>query len=362
MASKTKPSSQHVLIINTYGGSLLLGAETAKANIVATMEDVGFGSDLQALNFPKVPRYTRRAEWPDKFNVPWRDIDVVAHPPCSAFSVQNQTANKRGLDTGAFACHQSVIDYALQRKARTLTIESVVNAYAVAHDVYEENARRCGYNVTYIMCNSASFAVPQWRERVWVIFHRCAMFYVDLQPKYVTLGAVLNERGTSWKLDGPVAKVWSAVQPLVKSAWPSGRVCAVLEKVYKLEHEPNFENVREKYGITGFETKHVRWIDTKQFASVMLPDVTLAHGKRILNVEEYCAIMGFPRDYKWGAQARKFRVYLSKGVCPPVAAWIMKTVDRNASGWSGKSTREESDFGGIIDLRPKKAEALNAQD
>jgi hypothetical protein len=33
-------------------------------------------------------------------------------------------------------------------------------------------------------------------------------------------------------------------------------------------------------------------------------------------------------------------------------------VDKNASGWTGPFTREESDFGGVIDLRPKKAEAL----
>ena len=68
--------------------------------------------------------------------------------------------------------------------------------------------------------------------------------------------------------------------------------------------------------------------------------------------------MGFPRDYKWGKRQKQFRMYLSKGVCPPVAAWILKTVDRNASGWVGKSTHEESDFGGVIDLRVKKADAL----
>ena len=33
-------------------------------------------------------------------------------------------------------------------------------------------------------------------------------------------------------------------------------------------------------------------------------------------------------------------------------------VDANASGWSGPFTHEESDFGGVIDLRPKKQEAL----
>jgi hypothetical protein len=68
--------------------------------------------------------------------------------------------------------------------------------------------------------------------------------------------------------------------------------------------------------------------------------------------------MGFPRDYKWGKRQKRFRMYLSKGVCPPVAAWILKMVDKNASGWTGPYTHEETDFGGVIDLRPKKADAL----
>jgi hypothetical protein len=33
-------------------------------------------------------------------------------------------------------------------------------------------------------------------------------------------------------------------------------------------------------------------------------------------------------------------------------------VDKNASGWTGPYTHEETDFGGVIDLRPKKADAL----
>jgi hypothetical protein len=41
-----------------------------------------------------------------------------------------------------------------------------------------------------------------------------------------------------------------------------------------------------------------------------------------------------------------------------VATWIIKMMDRNASGWTGKATHSSSEFGGVIDLKPKKAEAL----
>jgi site-specific DNA-cytosine methylase len=351
----------NVLCVNTYGGSLLLGATAAKAAIVATLEDVGFGSDLQALNFPKVPRYERRADWPEKFSTSWRAIDVIAHPPCAAFSAQNTSANRRGTNTDAFHCHQDVMDYSLGHRCRSLAIESVMGAYEGAHESYEEAALKHGYRVNYVMVNSASLGVPQWRERIWIIFHQVPKrqaFKIDLRPKYTTLRSVLNPSGTHFEFGGSPRRVWDKIRSSVTAKWPSGAICAVLEKVYDIPREPNFKGTRDKFGITGFTTSHVRFIGPNDFASVVLYDQLLAYGKRILTVEEYCSIMGFPRDYKWGKRVKQFRAYLSKGVCPPVAAWVLKMVDKNATGWTGPATHEEIDFGGVIDLRIKKADAL----
>lgn len=356
----------NILIINTYGGSLLLGAKAAKANIVAVMEDVAFGSDLQALNFPSIPRYEKRADWPDKFSTAWRDIDVVAHPPCSAFSVLNMqnAASTRGMDTSAFACHRAVIDYALGHKARSLTIESVTPAYGIAHETYEENAAKYGYGVTYIMINSVSCGVPQWRERVWIVYHRLskrAAFHVSMQPKYVLLKSIINPDGTTENLfgiDGQRKRAWDKIRPLIKPSWPTGYIHLVLEKVYNLQRVPRLEAVTQKFGLSKYIDNSPRLVDVNGFSSVILSSSVLCDGPRPLTVEEYCAIMGFPRNYKWGRQIKKFRMYLSKGVCPPVATWIMKMVDKNASGWTGPFTHEESDFGGVIDLRIKKQEAL----
>ena len=349
------------LIINTYGGSLLLGAALAKAEVVATMEDSGFGSDLQALNFPKIPRYEKRVDWPAKFSMPWKSIDVIAHPPCAAFSQQNTVKDRRGTDTDAFHCHQDVMDYALGHHCRSLAIESVIGAYKGGHAIYEASAERHGYRVNYLMVNSASLGVPQWRERVWAIFHQVPKrqpFRVELKPSYVTLGKILNPNGAAFEFGGCPRRVWDRIRSSVTTKWPSGAICAVLEKVYDIPHESNFKGARDKFGITGFTTSHVQFVGPDDFASVVLYDQLLAYGKRILTVEEYCSIMGFPRNYKWGKRQKQFRLYLSKGVCPPVAAWILKTVDQNASGWTGPFTHEEADFGGVIDLRPKKAEVL----
>ena len=356
--------NQNVLCINTYAGSLLLAAKSVKANIVATMEDTGWGSDLQALNFPDTPRYTKTTDWPEKFKVPWNKIDTIAHPPCAAFSVQNSgNAKLRGVDTDAFACHRNVMDYALGHKCRSLAIESVLGAYAGGQDVYEEAARKYGYRVNYIMLNSASFSVPQWRPRVWIIFHQVPKrqpFRVELKPKYVPLSAILNPKGMEWPLgNSNVAKVWAKVSPLITKKWPVGcSIMKAVQDVYSIPSEPNFAGARAKFGFSGFITSHPKLIDPAGFSPVILFDLFLADGRRRLTIEEYEEIMGFPRDYKWGPRIKQFRMYLSKGVVPAVAAWILKTVDRNASGWSGKSTAEEIDFGGVIDLQPRKTDAL----
>lgn len=350
----------NTLIINTYGGSLLLGAKAAKTNIIATMEDTGFGSDLQALNFPKIPRYEKRADWPEKFSTPWRDIDVVAHPPCSAFSSVNYSNKKTvtmGTSTGAFACHQAVIDYALSHMARTLTIESVVGAYEGAHEEYEQNAERYGYRVNYIMINSASCGVPQWRERVWVIFHKLKTFKVAMKPAYVTLAGVLKPGPTSADFffgQASLRQAWDGVRKTIKKSWPTGNIVTVLAKVHDLDRDA----ARAKFGFSVYMNANPVLLNHDGFSPVLMQDGRLCDGGRAITVEEHCAIMGFPRDYKFGQRLRTFRMYLSKGVCPPVATWIMKTVDKNASGWTGLFTHEESDFGGVIDLRSKKQEAL----
>jgi site-specific DNA-cytosine methylase len=348
---------QNVLIVNTYGGSLILGAKAIKANIIATMEDVAFGSDIQALNFPKIPRYEKRADWPEKFATPWRDIDVVAHPPCSAFSSVNYSNKKTvtmGTTTPAFACHQAVIDYALSHKARSLVIESVIGAYEGAHEEYETNARKYGYHVTYIMINSVSCGVPQWRERVWVVYHKLKTFRVNLQPKYVTIKSVLDDSGEPADFFGRASlhRAWEATRKLIKPTSPTGNMVTVLHKILDMEKT----DVIKKYGFSVYMNANPVLLDRDGFSPVLMQDGRLCYGRRALSIEEHCAIMGFPRDYKWGRQLKKFRMFLSKGVCPPVASWIMQMVDKNVSGWTGKYTHEESDFGGVIELRPKRQE------
>jgi hypothetical protein len=80
--------------------------------------------------------------------------------------------------------------------------------------------------------------------------------------------------------------------------------------------------------------------------SVILTDsIWYARGRQLF-LEEYCAIMGFPTDYKW-PKPHMARMFLSKGVCPPVATWVLNTLVFGRA--------EE-----VNDLRPRHADVIKA--
>ncbi len=356
----------NVITINTYGGSLLLGAQAAKANILATMEDCGFGSDLQALNFPKIPRYEKTEDWPEKFRAAaWRDIDVIAHPPCASFSIMaGRYRTNRGVDSEGFECHRRVIDYGLGHRCRTLAIESVVGAYRGGRESYEELAKQHGYRVNYVFLNAVSFGAPQWRPRVWVLFHRQKTFRLELKPRYVLLKDVLDPNGTEvpGMMGGHMGKLWDQTHRTFKAGKagrpPVGHIHQVLRRRHGID---TYEELKMKFPhVHGYVSGHVRLVDPDWFSTAILGNTALAYGDRLLTLEEFCSIMGFPRNYEWGKRIRQARMYLSKGVCPPIAAWVLKTLDRNARGWTGPATHETDEFGGVIDLRVKRAEVVAA--
>ena len=347
----------NVVCINTYGGSLLLGAKATKATILATMEDVGYGSDLQALNFPKVPRYEKTEDWPEKFDVPWRKVDVIAHPPCKSFSIMAARFHHlHGTETDGFACHRRVIDYTLGNQCRSLAIESVIGAYAGGQDAYEEMAKKYHYHLTYVFLNAVSFGVPQWRPRIWMLFHRAKTFKVDLHPHYVALREILSAGPTEPNVMNRCKRVlYAAIKH--KDRYHGIHIYKALMREYGFESDAEIQKRFPE--ARGYLSGHVRFVDPNWVSTTIMGDTTLAYENRILSLEEYCQIVGFPRDYKWGRRVKTATAYLSRGVSPPVAAWVLEMQDRNARGWAGSFTHEQNEDN-VIDLRVKRAEVETA--
>jgi site-specific DNA-cytosine methylase len=234
-------------------------------------------------------------------------------------------------------------------------------------ETYEELAVKYDYSIHYIMLNAVSFAVPQWRPRMWAIFHsrhelgeaRNEEFMVDLSPHYLTIGDVLDPVGTEHQLGSGIEKGWQNVKPYVERDW-YGNILRVAQEKLNIEPAINYANVRSRFQINGFASNAPWLLDPDWFAPVITSASRLYDFKRHLTIEEYCDIAGFPRDYRWGNRKSRFREYLSKGVAPPVAAWVLQTALKNLNGWEGPFTHRATEFGEVIDIRPTKPEVRNA--
>ena len=74
----------------------------------------------------------------------------------------------------------------------------------------------------------------------------------------------------------------------------------------------------------------------------------------MIAIEDYCAIMGFPRRYKWGKYLKRFRDFLSRGVCPPIASWLLTEVQENLNGNRPDSLEDhcyDVEAGEVLDLQ-----------
>lgn len=342
------------LIINSYAGSLVLGAKAAGIPIRRSMEDSGYGIAGQRLNFPDLTFIDDRAFWPKD---DLRDTVVIAHPPCAAFSNMNLVKEKRGLETDAFSCHRRVLDYALGQNCSALAIESVPGALEAAGQAYADYAKRYSYGHCFVLLNAISFGVPQWRPRFWALFFRDRRtpFSFNFTPTYRNVQSILEG---SYPTDRTILKHLEYHANKFKRGENFD-----FEAMMKSEIIGGFDSMAKKYlGVDDSEEEKRRTgtqglyraglprkLDPTLWAPVILGFSMWYVDDRPLNRIEYQRIMGFPDDYQWPEKMKKdFLTYLSKGICPPVGTWIINQM----TNW------EEGNYsvadGGVLDLQPQK--------
>jgi site-specific DNA-cytosine methylase len=368
--------SLKVVAVNSYAGSLVIGARARGHEVVASLEDEkGYGVDVQRMNFGGMfpiraanPRYWRTD--------PSSNLSghvVIAHPPCSAFSGQNNSAARRGVDSDAFDCTKKVLDFGMTLRADAVVVESVMGALAGAREVHDWYAQQHGYALYRLVLNAVSFGIPQERERFWAIFVRkpWAMreFFLEAPQleKFPEVRDALSQPPYG-DLDRTPASISRDLEKQLTKWYQSGLSDSDISDLLSgrrgfgmLNTKISGSSSAKAYQVFSFGTRNVRLLDPRGVATVLLSDSfwmvpsespgSVLSG-RVLFESEYKALMGFPRDYKFPFKYLdgKFREYLSKGVCPPIAGWVLDQVERNLEGLNDFGATHSIIPGGILAL------------
>lgn len=349
-----------VLCINTYAGSLLQGAmDLPYAEIIGSYEDKGFFQDVPKANFPNIDHRRLRKDWPTQ---DLSETVVIAHPPCSAFSVQNQGGEDvKGVDSPAFFCTRQVLDYGVANGALAICVESVMGALAGAWPVHELYARQHGYHCYRILENGCMFGC-QWRERFWAVWIKAGAaeenLHVMLTPNFRTVQEVIEGHE-----DGPAAGNCEKLLAEQKHRLIELAECTPEEMAFffekqdpphrtqalgKLLWDHKFKQPdsfpEEKWDcfvdyIGGFASNTMVFLDPNGTSPTIMAGSFWYINGRLLSEAGFKRIMGFPADYIFPDRPRNYRkdmrTGLSKGVMPPIATWLLDQLGQHL-GFAGR--------------------------
>jgi hypothetical protein len=162
------------------------------------------------------------------------------------------------------------------------------------------------------------------------------------------------------RLEGKVSD--EMLRKIFEGEYGTGTLLQIGKEVLEIDDPgENFSEVRKAWNLEGiFGVKMPRFLDPAGWATTLLFDACwFIHGRPLL-LEEYNLIMGFPKDYQWPDSYSDPRVYLSKGVCPPVATWILRQIQANLEPAELTSDTHVCQPGELLDLCPKKKDVEKA--
>lgn len=372
-------SYDNILLINSYAGSLMIAAKKEKMNVLASLEDKGYGIGSQKLNYPK-ENYIDAAPWPH----PGRDLSNVvtlAHPPCACFSVQgaqSKNPKTRGLGSDHFKSSRLAIEFALQHRTAALAVESVMGTLEGARVYHDRVAKKYGYRLYRVLQNAITFGVPQWRQRFWLIMIRedLARPKLWLQHSYKLRSIGESLQGVkpgeeNWYVRREFDKITKRVrdhgvtklqlEKILDGDFGYGNLPMLVARARGLEHKHGkVYDVCRKFGITTFSSSWPLILHPDGFTPAVMCTSHFWYQGRPLTMPEYNVVAGFPASYQF--HTPKFQqCLLSRGVAPPVARWVLQQVRHNLNGWQPKGTvgadhTAALESGEVADFRIKRGE------
>ena len=333
------PREPTALGVHVYAGGFTLGMRR-RFRVLAHLEDGTFGVETFSANFPGIPVFTSRSEWPlDELR---GRVDVVyGNPPCAPFS----SVGSRGRWEGDARVQGllDLVDVGMAVRPRAWVWESVCQAYTAGRRLAEQATARfmeLGYAVTHLFTNAVLHGVPQSRERYHCIAHDFRIPWRQPAEPVVTVREALEGVAPdSW------ASLPSALTPLLPYVLPGCAAPRVFEWLMGYRR-----HVRGPVaGRPAQVLRRARW-DTPAHTIVGGPCVLHPDEDRLLSPAEHSALCGYPRDYVWtGSLTERYR-QVGRSVTPGVAAYLAEMLRMGLE--ENETAPQEAS---VVDFRPLAA-------
>ena len=373
-----------VLVINSYAGSITLGARAyPEADIIGVFENAGYGIDIQRHNFGDDYNFVDYEKyWPASIDL--SNTVVLAHPPCSAFSSMNHSQNEkvRGIDAEAFECTIRILNYACKHEALGIGIESVIGTLGGAWAVHQEFANKYGYHLYRVMENGCMWGC-QWRERFWIIYIKKdrapSNMTLTIKPNFQTVSEVIDgytegpsagkqdewldrqiERMRDCGCDEKELDYFFQPHSPPHSGWLFN---TILNKRHPNAKRSERSSLRLAYMGTGWNENTMYYLHPEGVALTLLGQSHWYYDGRNLSEDAFKRIMGFPANYVFpdGPARNNMKQLLSKGVMPPIATWLCEQIDLHLReieqhAQAGRHYQVTMEPGQFADFRIKKSD------
>lgn len=301
------------------GGSSL-GAQKAKAEIVAAIDYSPAAHKCYSVNFPNALSIETdiRKISPKNLHQRIGDIDlIVASPECTSHSCAK---GARDGDEDSRLTAFEVLKFAKEFLPTWIVIENVIQMASWArYGEFIKKLKNLGYFVSENRLYSQDFGVPQSRKRLFIM---CSLSKLPVikYPKLKTQKkaiSIIEQNG---------------LYPFSELRHPK-RAKATIERADRAISSLGSANpflivYYSSDGGGGWQTveKPLRTITTIDRFAFVKPTEN-GHVMRMLQPDELKLAMGFPRTYKLFNVSRRDRIKLiGNAVCPPVMKHIVKAL------------------------------------
>lgn len=334
-------------MLNAIGAHIYAGGFTVGVrehfNVLAHLEHAAYGSEVVKLNFPDLPIY---AGGPENWPTSWpkgaaRPRFLYANPPCAIWSGASAGRACRWQDDPRLQFHHDIFGYALDTVGvDVLAMESVVPVFTKGREHVDELtnvASKSGYSTTVVLHDAQWLGVPQTRKRCFLVFHKIEITWTHPpfgEPMTVRKAfQKLKLRKPIYKLDLSENSWGGGAKETTRKNWvnialaagPGERLAAVFDR---LNPNPILGNRGQILGRPGFIYARAPW--DKPCGVVMQGSLLHPDEPRVLHQDELAAICSFPKSWRWpsGVDYSAVSGYMSRGVMPPVGAWLAENVAR----------------------------------